>query len=94
MPWVFVSEKKKKCMYNFCLLTNNVYIYLVRNSMTCFIVSLCLSVCICVCLYVCPYICPSVKKGNISTHNHIMTQSDALKINSCRKHCKKKRNCL
>ena len=36
MSWVFVSEKK--CMNNFCLLTNNVYICLVRNSMTCFIV--------------------------------------------------------
>ena len=58
MSWVFVSEK------NVCIisvfLTNNVYIYLVRNSMTRFIV-VCVAVCLyCVCLYVCPYIYLSV----------------------------------
>ena len=94
MSWIFVSEKKK-CMHNFCLLTNNIYIYLVRNDMTRFIVVyLCLPVCICVCLYVCPYICLSVKKGNILFHYHIMTQLEALKINNCRKYCEKRRNCL
>ena len=92
MSWVFVSEKKK-CMHNFCLLTNNVYICLVRNSMTRFIV-VCVSVCLCVCLYVCPYICLSVEKVNFLIHYRIMTQFDALKINSCRKYCEKRKNCL
>ena len=51
MSWVFVSEKK--CMHNFYLVTNNVYIYLVRNSMTRFIVvCLCLSVFVPVYMYV------------------------------------------
>ena len=58
MLWVFVSEKK--CMHNFGLLSNNVYIYLVRNSMRRFIVvCLCLSVCIClsICMAVYMSIC-------------------------------------
>ena len=85
----------KKCMHNFYLLTNNVFIYLVRNSMRRFIVvCLCVYVCICVCLYVCPYICLSVKKGDVLTHYHIMTQFYALKINNFRKYCEKREKLL
>ena len=59
MSLVFVSEKKG--MHNFCLLTNNVYIYLVRNNMRRFIVvCLCLFVCLSVCLYLCLSTCMSV----------------------------------
>ena len=51
MSWVFVSEKRS--MHNLCLHTNNVYIYLVRNSMTrFFVVCLCLSVLVSVYMYV------------------------------------------
>ena len=60
MSWAFVSEKN--CMHNFCLFTNNVYIYLVRNSMRCFIVvCLYLSVLVSVYMYVHTYVCLSRK---------------------------------